>query len=302
MPIYPYRNCSKLYENIDAWLQGTSVDASARLTVLLAIMGTMLADWTARVQGALTDWISAKLTLVAVMAVGAWVYWRRRRVSLQADTTDLAMCRRCRLRIAVRDVAIDAMCTFRELRRALHIRLAYAATVWCDPFNVSSMPIPLCAARQYWRTGPTDFRVIASDTKERRFTAWLYRWHDAPTADDWGKWSRWANLFKSSTPSHTLDLFRDGTQLGHRVEVELTHPALWYREPTRRSVKFVLAPMWGFDGAGVAQQEAPQEASPTYTDEISLGGLAPEQLIKDSKPPSSHSLFYAPPTRRPRRL
>jgi hypothetical protein len=269
-----------------------------------------LADWASQARGALIDWavqtpegapaveghqlrVSAThacLTIVAVALVGGILWLAARWPAGESN----AGRRADRLAAYLRDLAIDTACTLSEWRRALLMRLSYLVTVWRDPLGVSARPIPLRAARQYWRAGPDAFCVVAGnrDPKEQRFTAWLYRWHDAPSAADWGHWSWWANLFETDLPAHTLDLYRDGAHLGHSVQVELTAPMLWYREPTCRNVTFIAAARAPTDAGGC----------PTISDGIGLGALAPEQLIKDSRPPQPHGQLYAPPTRRPRRL
>jgi hypothetical protein len=184
---------------------------------------------------------------------------------------------------------------------------ALITVVW-DPFSVSTGQIMLWRSCRYWRHGPDAFTVSASHprgrqfaTRARRFAAWMYRWHAAPEPEDWELWSRRLGI---NVPTHTLLLFRDGQPLGHGVVVRIgaaSNRRVMIPSDgklTSRSVKFItiqrseLARKFGVYDAGTCEggtydtsfsyvdSEAPERLGP-----IQRGGLAPERLIADSKPP-----------------
>jgi hypothetical protein len=129
----------------------------------------------------------------------------------------------------------------------------------------------------------------------------MYRWHATPEPEDWGLWSRRLGI---NVPTHTLLLFRGGHPLGHGVVVRIgaaSNRRVMIPSDgtlTSRSVKFItiqrseLARKFGVYDAGTCEggtydtsfsyvdSEAPERLGP-----IQRGGLAPERLIADSKPP-----------------
>ncbi len=182
---------------------------------------------------------------------------------------------------------------------------ALFTVVW-DPFSASTDRILLWGTFRYWRHGPDEFAVACSYPRGRRFAAWMYRWHREPTPDDWALWSR---RLETPVPPHTLLLFRDGHPLGHGIVVRIGAHELvdnihrivrpdFGAALTERSVKFItirrseLARKFGVYDAGTCEggtyntsfsyvdSEAPERLGP-----IRRGGLAPERLIADSKPP-----------------
>jgi hypothetical protein len=212
------------------------------------------------------------------------------------------------------DWGISAMNAWRFVRMWASAMLAVDWGL-CDS---STTPIPLSASRRYWRHGPDAFAVACSHPKGRRFAAWVYRWHAAPDPDDWEFWAR---RLGTLVPQHTLLLFRDGCSLGHGVVVRIgkiepygdMQRIAWGEggKPTGRSVKFVTL-LRTASCAGIldiynrgtydkpqayVESEAPEQFGP-----IRLGGLAPEQLVADSKPPLAHGDVYKPPAQRSRKL
>ncbi len=282
------------------------MDAFIELLAVSRCNDATVEKWQSQLPGRFANWTADWSTWLNATDVQL-----RRQVALTAMTIGGVLMLWASGRLV--DWGIAAMNAWRFVRMWVS---AILTVNWglCD---FSTTPIPLSASRRYWRHGPDAFAVACSHPKGRRFAAWMYRWHAAPDPDDWEFWGRRLGI---NVPAHTLLLFRDGIPLCHGVVVRIGEMDTYMNvqrvvmpidgKLTARSVKFVTflrteyaKGLGQYDNGtydkpqAYVESEAPEQFGP-----IRLGGLAPEQLVADSKPPPAHGDVYKPPAQRSRKL